>query len=59
MPLRKAENQQKILAASGRKPYVAPIVVEYGSLSDITLTIGKNGLSDGGTNINGKNFTRT
>lgn len=59
MPLRKAESQQKILAGFGRKPYLAPIVVEYGSLSDITLTIGKNGLSDGGTNINGKNFTRT
>lgn len=42
-----------------RKAYVAPDVVEYGSLADITLSLGKNGIGDGGTNINGKNFTRT
>ena len=44
--------------SSMRKSYVAPIVVEYGKLVDITLTITGAGNSDGGgSQSNGKNRT--
>lgn len=41
-------NHECASASSARKPYVAPEVVEYGSLADITLTVGSNGKVDGG-----------
>ena len=43
---------------SERLNYSLPHLIKYGKLSDITLTVGKNGLADGGSNVNGKNFTR-
>ena len=41
-------DHQSVSASSARKAYVAPGVVEYGSLRDITLAIGATGKNDGG-----------
>lgn len=30
-----------------RKAYASPEVIEYGTLRDVTLTVGRNGASDG------------
>jgi len=33
---------------AGKKPYVKPEVVVYGDLVQLTRTVGKSGLNDGG-----------
>jgi hypothetical protein len=33
-----------------RKPYEAPVLVEWGSLMDVTQSVGQRGSSDGGHN---------
>lgn len=50
-------SEQKKLSVI-RRPYVSPVIQIYGNIREITKSLGKNGGSDGGTNINGKNFTK-
>lgn len=50
MPPQKLAVPHSASVISNRKPYAAPDVVEYGSLSDITLSLGSTGKNDGGQN---------
>ena len=43
----KSAGHRGVPASSARKAYVAPDVVEYGSLRDITLALGATGKNDG------------
>ena len=56
MPPKKSEENERVCASSSRKPYVTPDIVEYGSLADITLTVGNNSRTDNGSVTN---FTKT
>lgn len=44
----RSTDRRSISSSSARKAYVAPEVVEYGSLRDITLAVGSTGKNDGG-----------
>jgi hypothetical protein len=38
-----------------RKTYNSPKLIEYGDIKDLTLAVGKNGLTDGGSVRDRKN----
>ncbi len=45
------------IQAPKKKPYVQPVLQEWGSFQDLTLTVGSRGRSDGGKQ-SGRKSTR-
>lgn len=41
-----------------KKPYVAPVLVPWGTLRDMTKAVGTSGASDGGNSKSSKRATR-
>ena len=48
------DSDGRSVQASEKKPYSEPVLLDWGSLEDLTLSVGSQGKSDGGKQNNRK-----